>query len=51
MEDWAIDGEDWCLVALTKLGGGEQGLRYVIANREEMRKRILADAKKDRGKL
>ena len=34
MEDFAIDGDDFCLRELAKLGGGEKGLRYVILNRK-----------------
>jgi len=34
MEDFAIDGDLSCFFQLAKLGGGEKGLKYVIANAE-----------------
>jgi len=33
MEDFSIDGDDFCLTQLAKKGGGEKGLQYVILNR------------------
>ena len=34
MEDFAESGDNECFYQLAKVGGGEKGLRYVIANRE-----------------
>ena len=37
MEDFAELGDDTCFYQLAKLGGGEKGLNYIIANREKMK--------------
>lgn len=34
MTDMAISGDDTCYAEIEKLGGGEQGMRYIQLNRE-----------------
>ena len=34
MEDFAISNDLECFFQLAKLGGGEKGLKYIIANRD-----------------
>ena len=37
MEGFAESGDDTCFYQLARLGGGEKGLKYVIANREKIK--------------
>jgi hypothetical protein len=44
MEDFAIEGERECFYQLAKKGGGEKGLKYVIANCESRKERARSVA-------
>ena len=42
MEDFSIEGYRECFFQLAKLGGGEKGLIYIIANCEAREKEVKA---------
>ena len=45
MEDFAIDGNRECFFQLARMGGGEKGLRYVIANIETKKRAATVGTK------